>query len=114
MVMSREKGIQFENKACDYLKKKSFKIVDRNITYPFGEIDIVARKRGLLVFVEVKGGNPDYLPRTRVTYSKIKKLEKAINRYMMDHDFDFDECRLDVIEVLDDGRVNHIEGISGW
>lgn len=112
--MSRERGKIFEDQACKYLKKKAFKILDRNVNYPFGEIDIVARKKEILIFVEVKGGNPSFLPRTRVTLSKMKKIEKAANRYISDSDFDFEECRLDVIEVLNDGTINHLEGIGRW
>lgn len=112
--MSREKGKIFEDLACKYLKKRSYRILDRNVTYPFGEIDIIAKKKEVLIFVEVKGGNEAFLPRTRVTISKIGKIEKAANRYLMENDFDFDECRLDVIEVLNDGTINHIEGIGRW
>jgi len=44
----------FEDLACEYLKKKNFKILDRNYRCAFGEIDIIAQYRGILCFVEVK------------------------------------------------------------
>ena len=44
-----------ENKACEYLKNKGYRIIDRNYREKFGEIDIIAVSRDLtLVFVEVK------------------------------------------------------------
>ena len=48
-----------EDKACEYLKKLNFKIIERNFRKGYGEIDIVAidssdRSGQVLVFVEVK------------------------------------------------------------
>src|SRR6516165_575889 len=47
-------GISAESRAAAYLIAKGFRILARRWRSPVGEIDIVARRRGLLVFVEVK------------------------------------------------------------
>jgi putative endonuclease len=47
-------GISAESRACVYLIAKGYRILVRRFKTPQGEIDIVARRRGLLVFVEVK------------------------------------------------------------
>jgi putative endonuclease len=48
-------GIYGEKMAADYLRKRGFVILGKNISYPWGEIDIVAKDReNTLVFVEVK------------------------------------------------------------
>ena len=47
-------GISAESRAAAYLVAKGFRILARRWKSPVGEIDIVARRRGLLVFVEVK------------------------------------------------------------
>ncbi len=47
-------GISAESRAAAFLIAKGFRILARRWRGPVGEIDIVARRRGLLVFVEVK------------------------------------------------------------
>ena len=47
-------GTLGENAAVKYLQKQGFSIVDRNVTRKTGEIDVVAKRKGTLHFVEVK------------------------------------------------------------
>src|ERR1041384_3668442 len=47
-------GLSAESRAAAYLIAKGYRIVARRFRTPVGEIDIVARRRGVLVFVEVK------------------------------------------------------------
>jgi len=47
-------GRDAETKACRYLQQQGYKIVARNWRCRFGEIDIIARDGGVLVFIEVK------------------------------------------------------------
>ena len=51
---TRELGAWGEKKAANYLRLHGYRIVARNCRYRQGEIDIVAAKRGYIVFVEVK------------------------------------------------------------
>ena len=52
-------GSHAEDAAAKHLKKKGYRILERNIRNSLGEIDIVAEKNKALVFVEVKAGTPD-------------------------------------------------------
>ena len=47
-------GISAEARAAAYLMAKGYRILARRFRSPYGEIDIVARKRNLVAFVEVK------------------------------------------------------------
>ena len=47
-------GLSAESRAAAYLIAKGYRIVARRFRTPFGEVDIVARRRGVLIFVEVK------------------------------------------------------------
>jgi putative endonuclease len=47
-------GLSAESRAAAYLVAKGYRIVARRFKTPFGEVDIVARRRGVLIFVEVK------------------------------------------------------------
>jgi len=100
-----------EENAARYLKKKGYRIIDRNYRTRFGEIDIIARYGEYLVFVEVKSGKSEYFPRTRVDLEKVKKMELAINEYLMKCRTSFKALRIDVIEVTEKG-VEHIEGVQ--
>lgn len=54
MTSSRDIGVQGEERAAALLKKKGYRILEKNYRSPFGEIDIVAENKGFLVFIEVK------------------------------------------------------------
>jgi len=47
-------GLSAESRAAAYLVAKGYRILARRWRSPVGEIDIVARRRGVLIFVEVK------------------------------------------------------------
>ena len=51
---TRQRGKEWEQKVCRYLKDKGYFIVDVNFTCACGEIDIIAAQRKTLVFIEVK------------------------------------------------------------
>jgi putative endonuclease len=53
-VAAFQTGISAESRACVFLLAKGYRILARRFKTPFGEIDIVARKRNLLAFIEVK------------------------------------------------------------
>ena len=50
-------GLSAESRAAAYLIAKGYRIAARRFRTPFGEVDIVARRRGVLIFVEVKARN---------------------------------------------------------
>ena len=56
-VVAFSLGISAESRAAAYLVAKGFRILSRRWKSPLGELDIVARRRSLLVFVEVKARN---------------------------------------------------------
>ena len=54
MKISNPTAVIGEDIAVNYLKKKGYKIIERNFRKGYGEIDIIALKKNVLVFVEVK------------------------------------------------------------
>ena len=89
------------------MKKKGYKILSRNYRCRFGEIDIVARKGKVLVFVEVKYGKGG---RFRIDGRKLRRIEMAAGSFMKRFG-SAEEVRLDVVEVSEDG-ILHIEGVG--
>jgi putative endonuclease len=81
-----------EDLAALFLKEKGFAIIDRNYWKPWGEIDLVAQKRGELRFVEVKTVTrqfltkaDDYEPEDNIHPWKQKRLRRVIETYLLAH-----------------------------
>ena len=100
-----------------YLSERGCRIVEREWRCRFGEIDLIAEKDGMLLFVEVKlRSNLRYgMPREYVTAKKQEKLRAAALLYLSMHGLDA-PARFDVAEVYTDAhhsarstRIEYIE-----
>lgn len=95
-----------------YLALHGYKVVKRNYRSRFGEIDIIAKKGGMIVFCEVKARSGKMLgtPAQAVDVFKQQRIIKTAYRYLA---YVPDcECRFDVIEVVKRGirvKINHIK-----
>ena len=116
-----------EEAACKYLKKQKYKICERNYRSGRAEIDIIAKKDGLIVFFEIKARSfsaelsepsPYYRPADAVTYEKRKNVVRAAIDYLR-NDKGEERARFDVLEIYFAKRsetkyklhrINHIEG----
>ena len=90
-----------EQVAAVYLIEKGYEILTMNLCCaPYGEIDIIAEKDGIIIFVEVKTYSKKQLgtPAQKINQNKLKKLEAAINKYTVDMQVEKD-ISLDVICV---------------
>lgn len=98
-----------EIKAVDFLKKNKYKILETNYTCKLGEIDIIAKKDDIIVFIEVKSRSTKKygLPREAVTIYKQQKIKNVANFYLQQTNGFNSFCRFDVIEILDD-NILHI------
>ena len=108
-----ETGIKGENKVCRYLMMRGYKILDRNFQCRFGEIDIIAKKKEYIVFVEVKTRNVSSkgLPREYVDYYKQQRIIKTAQVYLAFHPGEL-QPRFDVAEVWNNKNrleVNYIK-----
>lgn len=109
-IFNKVVGNNGEEIAYKYLKKKHYKILARNYKNPIGEIDIIAKQKDIIVFVEVKTRLSDYfgLPREAVDEHKQEKIRRVALGYLK-HSRAMDSLiRFDVIEILD-GKIEHIE-----
>lgn len=77
-------GEMGEKLACKYLKKKGYRIISKNYRNKFFEIDIVANKKNVLHFVEVRTKTSEIfgLPEETVNYKKKKKLIKSAKGFV--------------------------------
>lgn len=102
--MSLKRGIDAEAMAAKYLEQKGYKILQHNVRFPFGEIDMVARDGDICVFVEVKYRKLAALgdPLDSVTKAKQQKIIKAAQAYLQKRRDPMPVCRFDVIAMTGD------------
>lgn len=106
-------GEMGEQAAVNFLRKKKMKIVDRNIEFPMGEIDIVAIDQRTVVFVEVKTRRSDKkgAPWEAVDQAKQAKIMKTAQAYLRREELTDQKARFDIVSVtwLDGQRKPDIE-----
>lgn len=106
-----QKGRLGEEIALKYIVSKGGKIIEKNYKTKIGEIDLIAKLNGEIVFVEVKSrSNINYgYPSEAVNYKKRKKITTVAKFYILDNSLQNISIRFDVIEVyLSDRKINHI------
>jgi len=96
--MSTRKGKAGEERACRYLRRCGYTIVDRNARMGRGEIDIVALDGVILVFVEVKVRDRVEAGLLALTPEKCRRLNSAASAWLGAHPrFAGLQCRFDLI-----------------
>jgi len=111
----RDTGILGEKLAKDFLKKKGYRIIETNYRCPEGEIDIIAKHKDYLVFVEVRTktslefGSPE----ESITLTKQARLKAISSRYQQTHNNLPPLWRIDVVAIeLKEGKLSRIELIE--
>ena len=107
-------GREGEHLAIGHLKRLGYRIVYRNYRCHLGEIDIIARHRGVLVFVEVKSRRSMSFgsPKLAIHPAKQHKLSQVAWHYLQRHDLTEISARFDVVTVSDIGGSPHFEVIE--
>jgi len=100
-----------ERIACHFLEKRGYTIKERNYLRSWGEIDIVAEKKGKPHFIEVKTNSWDqkeldeavdkHRPEENVHNAKLKRLARVIQTYSLEHNMEND-WQFDVVVVYID------------
>ena len=91
-----------EDRACEYLSKLGYQILDRNAQTRAGELDIVASTGKTLVFVEVKTRTSESAghPFSAVTESKLARIRRLAAEWCANHQTNNVQVRFDVIGVM--------------
>jgi len=102
-----------EQLAESYLGKRGYQIKARNWKFRKAELDLVTEKDDWVVVVEVKTRrlNAVERPQDAVTIGKQKRIVRAADAYIQEHEVDL-ECRFDVISVIINGGKYEIEHIE--
>ncbi len=104
--------------AAEYLRKKGYQILASSYRCRFGEIDLIARRKDILAFVEVKLRKSDAFAQARefVSFAKQDRLRKTAAMYLAEFEDEL-QPRFDVIEIYapygaatNRPVINHLEG----
>ena len=103
-----------EDLALRKVKRLGYKVVARNYRCPLGEIDLIAKDRGCLVFIEIKtrkGKSVGYA-KEAVDGRKRRQISKVALAYMKSNDCMDVKARFDVIAINIMGDQKEIEVIT--
>ena len=114
--IKRDFGNTGENLATEYLEKQGYTILERNFYWKQGEIDIIAKDKNEIVFIEVKSRSNKLfgIPSEAVKKQKIKHLFRTARYFLYKNKMINEYIRFDVVEILiKSGKfnINHIKQI---
>ena len=97
----RDTGILGEKIAKDFLKRKGYRILETNYRCPEGEVDIIARQKDFLVFIEVrtKTSLEFGTPEESITPAKRQKLRATSAYFQQTHDNLPSSWRIDIVAI---------------
>jgi putative endonuclease len=108
-VEAFQRGLSAESRAAMLLIAKAYRILARRWKTPFGEIDIIARRRRTLVFVEVKARDNIDEAAEAVTARTQQRIVRAAELWLAHHpEFADAEMRFDVMLVAPGKMPRHI------
>jgi putative endonuclease len=103
-----------ERLALQKIKRLGYKCIEKNYRCALGEIDIIAKDRDCLVFIEIKTrrGSTTGFAKEAVNQRKMRQISKAALNYMKANDCCDTKARFDVIAVSIAGEREEIEVIK--
>ena len=110
-----------ENCVAQYLESKNYKIIELNYRQKWGEIDIIATKGELLIFIEVKANRTEvtgFEPENRVNPEKLRRLNRVIQTYLASKRYpDDQDWQIDIVALTLDrnrgvAKIKHFKNID--
>jgi len=120
MGQTQKTGNKGESIARDFLIQQGYTIVDTNWSTRFGELDIIAHKDEVTVFVEVKTRHSKNTESAfaSITPTKREKMIKAVYQYIHEKDLDEINWRIDAIGIAlhpnQSPIIDHVEDAFDW
>jgi putative endonuclease len=110
---TKQLGDKGESLVGDYLEKEGFRIIARNYRKRSGEIDLIALRDDLVVFVEVKARTHSSFDLSEVVGpAKQKRIIACARHFIVEHKMYNSSYRFDValLENLETGQITYIKG----
>ena len=111
----RKIGIKNEEKAINYLIEKNYKIITKNYSNEFGEIDIICiSKLNILVFVEVKYSKSGIIdPIYKLNNKKLSNIKNTSNKFINMYNYNSYQVQYDYIGIINK-KLEHYENIINF
>lgn len=117
-IFNRLKGKEGEEMAAKFLKDKGYQIIDQNNSTKFGELDLIATKNNVLIFVEVKFKQTEDFgtPEEMIGQNKLNQVRRTAELYLLtnpDIEKQFDKYQIDAVCIVEEtGRISHHENLT--
>lgn len=107
---NKKTGQKGETEAYNFLLKQGYRILEKNYRFEQKEIDIIAKKDKLLVFVEVKKRKNSFYgyPEEAVNQNKIENIHFVADHYILENDWK-GEIRFDIIAIIETQNMPEIK-----
>lgn len=116
-LASKELSMRGDEAAARFLQRRGYEILERNWECFAGEVDIIARDEGTLVFVEVKTrrhapSSKRGFPSAAITDAKMERFEKIALAFLGEHDYVDIPVRFDIVSIMalgeDKAMIKHL------
>lgn len=108
---TRKKWQEAELLTKNYLTAKGYQIIDQNYTIRWGELDIIAEKKDIRIFIEVKEVDHILDLHDYITSKKIATLTKTIGHFNQEYPTK-KQLRIDLVFVKQNNILHHYENIT--
>ena len=115
-VKNKEIGVKGEQLAKEYLVQQGYEIIETNKRFSrFCEIDIIAKNKDTLVFVEVKTRSSSFCgsPLEAITKTKYANIKTGLFIYLKETKIKYKNFRIDAISIIlnPELKINHLKNI---
>lgn len=117
-IFNRLKGKEGEEMAAKWLIDHGYQIIDKNNSTKFGELDIIATKNNILIFVEVKFKQTEDFgtPEEMIGKNKLMQVQRTAEMYLLNNPDiakTYNRYQIDAICIVEDiGRITHYENLT--
>lgn len=100
-----------EETAFKWLMEQGYEVLGQNIRTPYGEIDIIAKKENMIIFVEVKTltSSKNFFPEQQITNRKREHMLNSAQHYAAEHKIDNWQIDVIAIEGKQNSKITHFE-----
>ena len=105
-------GREAEAQAAQWLMQQGFEVLAQRVKTKLGEIDLIARKKGLVAFVEVKWRKRSVDLDTAIDERRLARVAAAVEMVAHEYIEADDDIRIDVLLLAPGSRPRHIE--NAW
>jgi putative endonuclease len=107
-----ELGLKAEKMAAGYLTLKGYKVLEERYKTPYGEIDLIAQKKNLIAFIEVKARQTKEQALESITPRMKKRISQAALFYISQNDVPAMDYRFDLMAVTIPFSIDHLK--NAW